>query len=342
LGFEFKKEANLMNKITRFVIWICSKFTREEIEQIIHELLEILAERNPEIKPKDDFKEKHPRYRDFFIDPNPPLTKKPQKPQSKLNWKELLSEYKVQKGYSLKPVSHKSTKTKLPNTTVCRRCGAPSSYLYFNDGEKRSQVRCKVCSFLFQIHPRHRLKAHYFCPHCNHSLYLWKVRKDVSIYKCDNDRCPAYLSNLKKLNAGERVLLKIKPSQFKLRYQFREYHFTEEQLQHSSPQKHSSIFKIRNSLNSLSLVLTFHISLALSARKTAFILRNVFSIPLSYQTVLNYAQSASYYCHKFNLHYKGTVDALQAGDEAYIKILGKKLILSFSSPPRVGKSLPIM
>jgi hypothetical protein len=45
-----------MDKISRFVIWICSKFNRDEIEKIVSGLLEILANRHPEIKPKDDFK----------------------------------------------------------------------------------------------------------------------------------------------------------------------------------------------------------------------------------------------------------------------------------------------
>jgi len=35
-----------MKKTTRFVVWICKKFTREEIEQIIQGLLDILANRN--------------------------------------------------------------------------------------------------------------------------------------------------------------------------------------------------------------------------------------------------------------------------------------------------------
>lgn len=61
-----------MSKIARFVVWICSRFTRSEIEQIINGLLDVLKDRNPEIKPKDDFKEKHPNYRDFFVDPLPP------------------------------------------------------------------------------------------------------------------------------------------------------------------------------------------------------------------------------------------------------------------------------
>ena len=63
-----------MNRISRFVIWICSKFTRAEIEQIIYGLSQILKNQNPEVKPKDDFKEKHPNYRKFYSDPKPPLT----------------------------------------------------------------------------------------------------------------------------------------------------------------------------------------------------------------------------------------------------------------------------
>jgi len=54
-----------MSKIARFVIWICSKFTKNEIQQIIAGLLDVLEDRNPEVKPKDDFKEKHPNYRNF-------------------------------------------------------------------------------------------------------------------------------------------------------------------------------------------------------------------------------------------------------------------------------------
>ena len=67
------------NKILRFVVWICSKFTRIEIEQIIAELTRILSNQNPEIKPKDSFKQEHPNYRNFIVDPNPPLTSKPNK-----------------------------------------------------------------------------------------------------------------------------------------------------------------------------------------------------------------------------------------------------------------------
>jgi len=47
-----------VKKTARFVIWICRKFTREEIEQIIQGLSDVLTNRNSDVKPKDDFKEK--------------------------------------------------------------------------------------------------------------------------------------------------------------------------------------------------------------------------------------------------------------------------------------------
>lgn len=223
-----------MKKTARFVIWICSKFTRKEIEQIIQGLMEVLVNRNPEVKPKDDFKEKHPNYRNFFVDPESPLKAPPQK-APKLNWKELLSNYEKEKGHPLLPVNNKNPETKAPKGSFCRVCGAPAEYLYFSDGKKRSQLKCKVCSSLSQVHPRHRNKARYFCPHCGHSLYLWKERKDVSIYKCDNDKCSHFLANKAKLNFAEKLLTKVKFSQFKLRYQYRDYHFTQDQLRHSAP-----------------------------------------------------------------------------------------------------------
>jgi len=50
------EERISMDRISRFVIWICSKFNREQIERIVVELQDVLSNRNPEVKPKDDFK----------------------------------------------------------------------------------------------------------------------------------------------------------------------------------------------------------------------------------------------------------------------------------------------
>ena len=118
-----------MKKTARFVIWICKRFTRQDIEEIIQGLSDVLANRNPDVKPKDDFKEKHPHYRDFFVDPNPPL-KAPPETTSKLDWRKLLSAYEEKKGYPLKSVNTRDPKTNVPEGSICRICGAPYQYLF--------------------------------------------------------------------------------------------------------------------------------------------------------------------------------------------------------------------
>ncbi|MCP4461016.1 MAG: DDE-type integrase/transposase/recombinase, partial [Cytophagales bacterium] len=114
---------------------------------------------------------------------------------------------------------------------------------------------------------------------------------------------------------------------FKVNYQYREYHLTSKQIQHSEPVRPNDsvidIFKIRKSDNVLGLVLAFYISFALSARKAALVLQWVFDISISYQTVLNYVKATAYYAHQFNLKHKGDIDNILVGDETYIKIIGK-------------------
>jgi putative transposase len=139
-----------MGRVARFVIWICSKFNRAEIVQIIYGLQDVLAERNPEVKPKDDFKEKHPSYRDFYVDPLPPLSKQPAKePKSpSVNWQELLKDYERKHGQTLNPIKPRNGLT-VPRQCRCEHCDAPAQYLYYNDGKRRTQLRCKVCGHFF-------------------------------------------------------------------------------------------------------------------------------------------------------------------------------------------------
>lgn len=112
-------------------------------------------------------------------------------------------------------------------------------------------------------------------------------------------------------------------SQFKLCYIYREYLFQAKDLVISSPLKPTvDIRKIYNSPNVLGLILSFFVSFAISARKTAYIMRMVFNVTVSHQTVLNYAEAAAFYCHQFNLKFKGPIDDNSAGDETYIKIAG--------------------
>ena len=62
--------------------------------------------------------------------------------------------------------------------------------------------------------------------------------------------------------------------------------------------------------------------------KTAYVLRSVFGISLSHQTVLNYTTAAAFYCHSFNMKRKGYY-YISAGDEAYIKVMGKQRYVYF-------------
>lgn len=173
------------------------------------------------------------------------------------------------------------------------------------------------------------MESNHFCPHCESPLHVYKIRSEFTIHKCFNKNCSYYLKAKQNLNFGEKLLFSVKPSNFKLHYQSREYHFSTEQLVHSSPEPKSSITNIRNSLHTLSLVLTFHVSFAISARKTAYMLREVFKLNLSYQSVLNYCEMAAYHCHKFNHEFKGDVDVTQAGDETYIRVRGKHNYCTF-------------
>lgn len=177
---------------------------------------------------------------------------------------------------------------------------------------------------------RFRKKTKYYCPYCLHALFRWKERKEVTIYKCCNDKCEYRIRQIGKLNEKERELVKMKSSQFKLSYQYREYHYQPHELTVSGLEEQVlNLDRAYNGPNVLGLVLAFYVSFALSARKTALVLRSVFGISISHQSVLNYAAAAAFYCHSFNLKYKGPIDEISAGDEAYIKVMGKQRYVFF-------------
>jgi transposase-like protein len=188
---------------------------------------------------------------------------------------------------------------------------------------------------LSQLPRRHRSgKTPYWCPYCHSALYRWKQRPDCTLYKCPCDRCPRYLQKQHALQWNEKLLQKLRLSQFKLRYQYREYHFQPAQLAPSAPHRSGiDLTRIHRSSDLLGLVLAFHISFALSARKTAQVLRQVFGVPLSYQSVLNYAQAAACYCHTFNLRHKAPLSDTATGDETYIRVAGKHQFTFFFLDP---------
>lgn len=321
---SYKERDKPMNKIKRFVIWICAKFTLEQIYLIIDELIELTNDKNSELLPKDDFKEKHPNYRDFSVDPLAPVDSvEIIKRTENIDYKNLLEKYLSENNKPVKPVLVRNPKNRVPEHTKCPYCSAPHEYIYYNDGKKRTQLKCKVCSGLFQLHKRFQNKTKHFCPYCYHSLYVWKQRKEVTIYKCHNDKCAHRIRELNKLNKAEKKLIKEKSSQFKINYQYREYHYKPGELKVAEPHKPKvNLHKIHHNKHIFSLILTLHISYAITARKTSHMLKNVWGINASHQTILNYSEVAAFYCHQFNMKNKGSIDDINAGDETYIKIKG--------------------
>ncbi len=309
-------------KFKIIIIWLCHFLSRAQILDLIHELINVLENKYPEIQPRDNFKEKYPHYRDFEIDPLAPLeAAKFIKPEKQLNYKSLLDEYLHKHGKQLQPVHPRKNSTVPPDIVECPVCGAPHQYLYFNNGKLKSQLKCKVCSNTFPLQKRFHRDTKYCCPYCQKHLFVWKERKEVTIYKCPNRNCPHRIRELAKLNAAELKLKDERASQFKLNYQYREYHYKPNEI--SIPKPHEprvNLSKIHQNLHILALALTLHISYAITARKTAHMLYNVFGIPISYQTVLNYSEAAAYYCHTFNLNHKSPIDVINTGDETYIKV----------------------
>jgi transposase-like protein len=320
-----------MPKIARFIIWICSKFTKGEIEQIVSGLVDVLKDRNPEVKPKDDFKEKHPNYRNFVVPPLPPLTDLPKKePVPVTDYRQILHEYEKTHGKPLSPVRYRAGSVRVPALIACPCCHAPSEYLYYNDGKKRSQLLCKICGELFQADRRVQRKTKYWCPYCLHALFAWKQKREATYYKCGNDACEYRTRQMGKLNEKERELARKKRSQFKLSYQYRKYHYQPHEIALPGPEPQVlNLDRAHNGPNVVGLILAFYVSFALSARKTAVVLRSVFGIAISYQSVLNYAAAAAFYCHRLNLSRKGSIDEISAGDEAYIKVMGKQQYVFF-------------
>jgi hypothetical protein len=81
-----------MGNIPRLVLWLCRKFTREDLQELVNQLQEILAGRQPEPQPRDDFRQQHPHYRDFSVDPRAPLTQPPA-PSRTGDWRQLRKQY---------------------------------------------------------------------------------------------------------------------------------------------------------------------------------------------------------------------------------------------------------
>lgn len=316
-----------MRNVESLVRWFCSQLTRNELLDAVALLLEILNRRREDILLRREFRERHPNYRQYDVNTTPPLTEAPnlQPPAATLDWRELLSQQRRAAGREPQPVRRRGG-YEPPAGSRCERCGAPREWLYVNDGEKCSQLRCKLCDLLFPVRRvRREAVGPFWCPHCGSAMYRWKHDDQRTIYKCPHRQCPHYRQAYSRLNAAERALVRTgMSSQFKLHYQWRRYHFDPAAIRPEAPHATvGSVLNVRRSMEAVGLALTYSVSLGMSSRTTAWALREIHGIAASHQTVLNWMEGAASLI-SVTLHgLEGRMsEAAVAADETYIKIRG--------------------
>lgn len=255
-----------------------------------------------------------PKYQKFKVDKLPVIQY-----FEKLDYIFLIKYYMHRYGVDTKPIRHKST-CSIPENTVCPRCGAPSQYIYDNNGN-RGQYKCKICSQTFHDHCHQKFK-NLLCPHCNHVLQPIKSRKHFIIHKCINKKCPYYLHNLKKVDKKD---LESNKNKYKLHYIYRQFvvDFFEMDI-NSIPKNASSLKFKKHDAYTMGLCLTLHINLQLSLRKTAQSLNDLFGIKISHQQVANYCKTAALCVKPLVDNFTYNVGSTFVGDETYIKVKGIK------------------
>lgn len=311
------------HSLTRIIKWFCRRLTFNDLASAVVIFHEILNGSRKDIPLKPN--EKPPHYRQFRVDQLQPLPA-PDTPPILIDWK-TLKKTKERTGKPIKPVQHRKGK-KPPPGCKCSHCNAPGKYLYLNNGKLQSQVKCKICGNTGPSsgNKRHR-KTKYFCPYCSNALFKWKESKQSTIYKCPGYTCPHYLKNKIQLTKEEKTirdLQKYDPN-FKLHYQYREYHISADDLITERPFSNTKVDlrHIHNSYHTLGLVLTFAINLGLSSRVTRDALKGIFDISLSHQTVINYINLSAQYLSPFIDEHCPEPQAVSAADETYIIVDSK-------------------
>ena len=258
-----------------------------------------------------------PEYQKFKVDAPPVIIK-----HEMFDYKELIAYFYERYGKMIKPVSvRKNSKRNVPEDTFCPRCGAPHNYIYDNNGGK-GQFKCSVCSLPFITGEQYKKPIRIKCPHCSSTLVIKKERKFYRIHKCVNKKCGYYLSREKVL---PKDLSEEEKYQYKLHYIYREFtiNFFDMDI-HSLPSKATSFNFKKFNPHVLGLVLTYHVNLGLSTRKTAHALEEIHGIKLSHTTVANYAMTAAAVIKPFVDTYNYKPSNILSADETYIKKLGVK------------------
>ncbi|MCD6186196.1 MAG: DDE-type integrase/transposase/recombinase [Deltaproteobacteria bacterium] len=317
-----KKGSHTMNhSLIRIVKWFCRQLSFNELASAVVIFLEVLNYSRNDIPLKPN--EKPPHYREFRIDTLPPLpASEKDTADTGHGWEKLKKEIELKTGKIITPVQFRNG-NKPPIGCKCSHCNAPRQYLYVNNGKIQSQVKCKICGKTSPTHGNKRKpKAKYRCPYCSSALFKWKESQQSTIFKCPSYSCGHYLRNKMILTDEEktiRSLQKYNPN-FKLHYQYREYHLSPDDLKSTRPASKTKVdlANIHNSYHTLGLVLTFTINLGLSSRTTRDALKGIFDISISHQTVINYINSSASYLSAFIDNNCPKPLTTSAADETYI------------------------
>ena len=262
-----------------------------------------------------------PKYQKFKVDVLPRIISYEQD----WKWNDLIPYYETRYGKTIKPMFRR-TECDIPDDCTCPVCNAPKPYLSWNDGRKKSQIRCKVCLNLHSPSKDNRFsKSNKLrCPHCSNILVPKKNRKHFVIHKCTNPKCPYYLHNLKKVDKKE-LAEDYGKNKYKLHYIYREFLIDFFQMDLNSLPKNASSLKFRKfDQNILGLCLSYKINLGLSLRKTAQALHDIHGIKISHQQVANYLKTAAVCIKPFVDNYNYDAGTVFTADETYIKIRGIK------------------
>lgn len=262
---------------------------------------------------------KSPAYQKFKIDELPRIISYEQD----WKWNDLIPYYEQRYGKTIKP-TFRRVECDIPDDCTCPVCNAPKPFLTWNDGKKKSQIRCKVCLNRHSLSVDNRFsKTHKLrCPHCSRILEPIKNRKHFIIHKCKNSKCPFYLHNLKKV---KKEHLNKEKGKYKLHYIYRQFTIDFFRMDLNSLPKNASSLKFSKfDKNVMGLCLTYKVNLGLSLRKTAEALKEIHGIHISHQQVANYCKTAAICIKPFTDNYDYNVGRAFTADETYIKICGVK------------------
>ena len=292
------------------------------------ELHKELYEQRQASKPKDE------PYAGFKVDEKP-LTGKQISTEFRqpnmLDYNKLLSEYEEANSKPLKPVHRKS---QLPYKGDCVFCGAPNDYLYNNNNG--DQCLCKVCNSTFSFKTKFYDELSFYCPHCKRKLMTHHDRNNYIVYICRNDKCNYYLDSVKKQTSGDKSLRTVS-NHNKLRYTYRAFKFDFNQVNSSDKLTFNtkiSLDKAQHSPHTIGTILTLYINYGLSSRQVSMLMKDLFGIEISHQTVMNYAEASASLLQNLVINYSYNLGNILCGDETYIKVLGKTKYVFFFSDPK--------